>query len=204
MPIGTRAQICEATLLRSYIWDDIKITRLKQNIRAQNDIWFSEFLLRIGDRTENTFQNEYVHLPDDIMLEYNDDKSIDTLIDHVFPDLAANSTSINYMRDRAILSTRNKHVDSLNARMIGKFPGKEKIYYSHVSVDDDSTNNYHLDFLNSITPKCLPPLRLRRTVLSYSFEIWILITDFANGTWLVVKAFEDNAIYCRIINEQHG
>jgi len=88
--------------------------------------------------------------------------------------------------------------------MIAKFPGKEKIYYSHVSVDDDSTNNYPLDFLNSITLKGLPPLRLRRTVLSYSFEIWILIMDFANGTWLVVKAFEDNAIYCRIINEQHG
>ena len=64
-------------------------------------------------------------LPDDIMLEYNDDKSIDTLIDHAFPNLAANSTSVNYMHDRAIISTRNEYVDSLNARMIGKFPGKK-------------------------------------------------------------------------------
>ena len=48
---GTRAQICDATLLRSYIWDDIKIIRLKQNMRAQNDVWFSQFLLRIGDGT---------------------------------------------------------------------------------------------------------------------------------------------------------
>ena len=59
------------------------------------------------------------------MLEYNDDKSIDMLIDHVFPNLAANSTSVNYMHDRAIISTRNEYVDSLNARMIGKFPGKK-------------------------------------------------------------------------------
>ena len=35
VPRGTRAQICDATLLRSYIWDDIKIIRLKQNMRAQ-------------------------------------------------------------------------------------------------------------------------------------------------------------------------
>jgi len=35
---GTRAQICDATLLQSYIWDDIKIIRLKQNMRAQNDV----------------------------------------------------------------------------------------------------------------------------------------------------------------------
>ena len=48
---GTRAQICDATLLQSYIWDDIKIIRLKQNMRAQNDIWFSQFLLRISDGT---------------------------------------------------------------------------------------------------------------------------------------------------------
>jgi len=125
-------------------------------MRAQIDVWFSEFLLRVGEGTEKIFQNDYVQLPDDIMLEYTDEQSINTLIDHVFPDLAANSISVCYMRERAILSTRNEHVDSLNAMMIAKFPGKEKIYYSHDSVDDDSTNNYPLDFLNSITPNGLP------------------------------------------------
>ena len=90
-------------------------------MRAQNDVWFSQFLLRIGDGTEKTFPNDYVDLPDDIMLEYNDDQSIDTLIDHVFPDLAKNCTSVSYMRERAILSTRNEYVDSLNAMMIEKF-----------------------------------------------------------------------------------
>ena len=73
VPRGTRAQICDAILLQSYIWDDIKIIRLKQNMRAQNDVWFSQFLLRIGDGTEKTFPIDYVDLPNDIMLEYNDD-----------------------------------------------------------------------------------------------------------------------------------
>ena len=45
--------------------------------------------------------------------------------------------------------------------MIGKFPGNEKIYYSHDFVDDDSTNNNPLDFLNSITPNGLPPHELK-------------------------------------------
>ena len=35
VPRGTRAQICDPTLLQSYIWDDIKIIRLKQNMRAR-------------------------------------------------------------------------------------------------------------------------------------------------------------------------
>ena len=38
VPRGTRAQIFDATLLQSYIWDDIKIIRLKQNMMTQNDV----------------------------------------------------------------------------------------------------------------------------------------------------------------------
>jgi len=82
------------------------------------------------------------------------------------------------MRDRAILSTRNEHVDGLNARMIDIFSGKEKVFYSHDSVDDDSNNNYPLDFLNSITPNGLPPheLRIKKIVRLFSCEILTLTT----------------------------
>ena len=74
------------------------------------------------------------------------------------------------MRERAILLTRNDHVDGLNASMIDMFIGKEKVFYSHDSVDDDSNNNYPLDFLNSITPNGLPPheLRIKKIVRLFS------------------------------------
>jgi len=90
-----------------------------------------------------------------------EDDSIDILIDQVFPNLVANCTSASYMSERAILSTRNEHVDAVNALMIDRFPGKQKIFYSFDSVDDDSRNNYPLDFLNSITPNGLPPHELK-------------------------------------------
>jgi len=204
VPRGTRAQICDATLLRSYIWDNIKIVRLKQNMRAQNDVWFSQFLLRIGDGTEKTFSNDYVDLPDDIMLEYNDNQSIDTLIDHVFSDLANNCTSVSYMRERAILSTRNEYVDSL--MMIAKFPGEEKVYYSHDSIDDDSTNNYPLDFLNSIIPNGLPPheLKIKKNCPVILLRNLDPHNGLCNGTRLIVKALEDNVIDCEIVNGQHA
>ena len=130
-------------------------------MRAQSDIWFSEFLLRIGNGTEESFANDYVQLPDDILIEYESDQSIHMLIDRVFPALESKWTSLAYMHECAILSTRNEHVDSLNALMIDKFPSKEKVYYSHDSIDDDSHNNYPLDFLNSITPNGLPPHELK-------------------------------------------
>ncbi|CAD6218279.1 unnamed protein product [Miscanthus lutarioriparius] len=83
----------------------------------------------------------------------------------VFPKLEANCTSTNYMRERAILSTPNEHVDAVNAIMIKRFPGNEKVYYSFDSTDDDTRNNYRLDFLNSITPNGLPPHELKKVWL---------------------------------------
>jgi hypothetical protein len=79
----------------------------------------------------------------------------------VFPDLIGKCTSLKYMREWAILSTRNEYVDAMNDRMIKQFPGDEHVYFSHDTVDDDTTNTYLLDFLNSITPNGLPPHILR-------------------------------------------
>lgn len=203
---GMRAQITDATLQRSYIWDSIWKIRLKQNMRAQNDKWYSDFLLRIGNGTEETFSNDYVQLPDDILIEYESDKSFSTLIDCVFPDLTVNYMHSSYMRERAILSTRNEHVDGLNARMIDMFPGKEKVYYSHDSVDDDSNNHYSLDFLNSITPNRLPPheLRVKKNCPIILLRNLDPHNGLCNGTRLVVRAFEENAIDAEIVNGQHA
>ena len=60
------------------------------------------------------------------------------------------------MSIHAILSTKNEHVDKLNAMMIDNFPGEAMVFHSFDSVDDDSHNHYPIDFLNSITPNGLP------------------------------------------------
>ncbi|EAZ43848.1 hypothetical protein OsJ_28464 [Oryza sativa Japonica Group] len=133
-------------------------------MRAQSDPWFSEYLLRIGNGTENTIRDDYVRLPDEIVIPYGDSEdSVNTLIEYVFPSLndERNTTSTEYMSTRTILSTKNDFVDKLNTNMIDRFPIKEKIYHSFDSVDDDSQNNYPLDFLNTITPNSLPPHELK-------------------------------------------
>jgi hypothetical protein len=53
----------DSTLLRSYIWKDIHNISLTRNMRAMFDPWFSEYLLRMGNDTENMFAGDYVHLP---------------------------------------------------------------------------------------------------------------------------------------------
>lgn len=132
---GTRAQITDATLQRSYLWDSIRKIRLIRNMRAQSDKWFSEYLLRIGNGTEETIGSEYVRLSEGIVIGYTDtEDSINKLIIDVFPSLEENARSIAYMSTRAILSTKNQHVDQLNAKMIDKFPGNGKVIALTVSM----------------------------------------------------------------------
>ena len=135
-----------------------------------------------------------------------EDDSIDILIDQVFPNLVANCTSASYMRERAILSTRNEHVDAVNALMIDRFSGKQKIFYSFDSVDDDSRNNYPLDFLNSITPNWLPPheLKVKKNcpiILLHNLDPH---NGLCNGTRLVVRGFQNNSIDAEVVNGQHA
>ncbi|GKA91510.1 ATP-dependent DNA helicase PIF1-like protein [Tanacetum coccineum] len=51
---GTRAQIVDSSLRMSPLWTIIKKMRLTINMRARTDPWFSNFLLRVGDRVEET------------------------------------------------------------------------------------------------------------------------------------------------------
>jgi ATP-dependent DNA helicase PIF1 len=117
-------------------------------MRAQSDSWFATYLLRIGNGTEETNADDYVILPDDILIKSpSEEICIDMLIDCVFLDLEKNYRSASYMRERAILSTRNEHVDVVNANMIDKFPGDKHVYYSFDEVEDDPQNNYPLSTL---------------------------------------------------------
>jgi ATP-dependent DNA helicase PIF1 len=126
-------------------------------MRAQSDPWFSEYLLRIGNGTEETIGDDYVRLLDEIVIGYTDTEvAVNKLIQDIFPSLEEHATSATYMSSRAILSTKNEYVDKLNAMMIERFSGEEKIYHSFDTVVDDPSNHFPIDFLNSITPNGLP------------------------------------------------
>ncbi|XP_002449443.2 uncharacterized protein LOC8071841 [Sorghum bicolor] len=204
---GTRAQVTDATLQRSYLWDKIRKIRLSRNMRAQSDPWFSEYLLRIGNGTEETIGDDYVRLPDDIVIGYTDTEvAVNQLIQDVFPSLEEHATSAAYMSSRAILSTKNDHVDRLNAMMIERFPGDEKVYHSFDTVVDDPQNHFPIDFLNSITPNGLPPQELK---LKINCPVILLRNldpnnGLCNGTRLMVRALQDNAIDAEIVAGQHA
>jgi ATP-dependent DNA helicase PIF1 len=49
---GSRVQIVGASLRRSYLWESMRHLKLVSNMRAQSDLWFADYLLRIGGGTE--------------------------------------------------------------------------------------------------------------------------------------------------------
>jgi ATP-dependent DNA helicase PIF1 len=132
------------------------------------------------------------------MIGYTDDNedSINTFIQHVLPSLKENARSAEYMSTRAILLAKKEHVDQLNTKTIAMFPGEKKVYRNFDSDDDDSRNNYPIEFLNSITPNGLPPHVL---IVKINCPIILLRNldpnnGLCNGTRLMVRAFQDNAI----------
>jgi hypothetical protein len=206
VPRGTRAQIMDATLLRSYIWKDVRKICLTRNMRVQSDPWFSDYLLRVGNGTKDTFAGDYIHLHKDIVIEYKDKHSIDRLIDCVFPDLNKNAYSTQYMCECGILCMRNDYVDEINPRMIDTFLGKATVLYSFDLVDDDERNNYLQDFLNSITPNGLPLHELRIKINCPLILLHNLDprSGLCNGTLLVVRAVDKHILDVEIINGTHA
>jgi ATP-dependent DNA helicase PIF1 len=90
--------------------------------------------------------------------------------------------------------------------MISRFPGEERLYHSFDSIEDDLQNNYTIDFLNSITPNGLPPhvLKLKANCLVILLRNLDPHNGLCNGTRLMIRAFQDNAIDAEIVGGQHA
>ena len=63
---GTRGQIIDAALRSSYLWKGMRQLRLVSNMRAHNDPWFADYLLRVGNGTEEADEEGNIRLPEDI------------------------------------------------------------------------------------------------------------------------------------------
>uniref|UniRef100_A0A453QHI5 ATP-dependent DNA helicase n=1 Tax=Aegilops tauschii subsp. strangulata TaxID=200361 RepID=A0A453QHI5_AEGTS len=202
---GTRAQIVDASLRRSELWNCMHQLKLVRNMRAPNDPWFTEYLLRVGNGTEETNDDGEILLPTSICVPNKaDDNGLDRLIDSIYQP--ASLKDPKYITSRAILSTRNDCVDKINLKMIDRFQGEEMVYHSFDSVEDDPHNYYPPKFLNTLTPNGLPPHMLK---LKINCPIILLrnidpANGLCNGTRLLVRGFQKNAIDAEIVVGQHS
>ncbi|ONM24733.1 hypothetical protein ZEAMMB73_Zm00001d006695 [Zea mays] len=204
---GSRAQIVAASLRSSYLWESMCHLKLVQNMRAQSDPWFAEYLLRVGGGTEEANNDGDIRLPDEVCVPYTgNDRDLDRLIDDIYPNLNENMSNTSYITSRAILSTRNDWVDMINMRMIDRFQGEQMMYHSFDTAVDDPNNYYPSEFLNTLTPNGLPPHVLK---LKVGCPIMLLrnidpANGLCNGTRLVVRGFQKNSIDAEIVLGQYA
>lgn len=176
-------------------------------MRAQNDPWFAEYLLRIGGGSEEVNNEGDVELPKGLCVPYTrQDQDLDDLIDFVFPDLEDNKSDSSYVTSRAILSTKNDCVDKINMKMINNFNGDEMLYHSFDTAIDDPNNYYPAEFLNTLTLNGLPPhiLKLKRNCPVILLRNIDPANGLYNGTRLVVRNFQKNVIDAEIVLGQHA
>ncbi|GKD88371.1 ATP-dependent DNA helicase PIF1-like protein [Tanacetum coccineum] len=166
-----------------------------------------DFLLRVGNGDEELVDENYIRIPDDMTIPYNDmARSKEELINAIFPSLQVNGNSSDYIISREILSTKNEHVDELNEKLIDRFRGDEKIYYSFDAAQDDKNNLYPMEFLNSLNVSGLPPHVLRLKIRCPIILLRNLDPSdgLCNGTRLICRKFEPNLIDAEIAVGQHA
>jgi ATP-dependent DNA helicase PIF1 len=170
-------------------------------MRAHSDPWFAEYLLHVGGGTEEANNDGDVRLPDEICVPYTgDDRDLDRLIDDIYPNWNENMSNTRNIASRAILTTRNDWVDTINMRMIGRFQGEKMMYHSFDTAVDDPNNYYPSEFLNTLTPNELPLHILKHKV---GCPIMLLRNiDPANGlcndTRLVVRGFQKTVLMLKL------
>ena len=110
------------------------------------------------------------------------------------------------MVDRALLTPINEDVDKLNEKIITQFPGEEQKLYLFDEVEDDTQHLYQQDFLNSISPRGLPPhiLRLKKGAPIMLLRNIDPKVGLCNGTRLLCRGCFNNVIDAEILTGQYA
>ncbi|XP_056688170.1 uncharacterized protein [Spinacia oleracea] len=198
---GTKAQMIDVSFVKSPMWRHIRILRLRENMRSRDDNGFANFLLSVGNGNEPTVSDQMIRLPTGMIIPTVADSSIEALIDQVFPSLSEHVGDGNFIVERAIIRPLNEDADRINNKVVEKFLGEGKTYYSFDSVPEDKRNLYQQEFLNSISASGLPPHAL---TLKPGVPLMLLRNidpkhGLCNGTRFLCHSLKDNFIDAEIL-----
>jgi hypothetical protein len=117
IPKGSREQILDATITRSYLWNDMNVIHLHQNMRLRDDHdtdAFAVWLLKVG-RGENCDEDNEVEIPQDIC-----SRDTESLMNSVYPDIDSSPPPPPDYLNRIILAPRNSDVNDINENLLDR------------------------------------------------------------------------------------
>lgn len=205
---GSREDIVGACLQRSTLWEHIEILRLTQNMRLRNDpssADFAQWLLDVG-HGRNSDDDGKVKLPASMKIA-----NIDALMDFIYPDIETTPPPPpEYFAKRSILSARNTDVDEINAQILARMSGVERVYVSADSVLDtngteDPDTDIPPEFLRSIQSSELPPgeLHVKPGCPLILLRNLTPARGLCNGTRMVLIRSSDRVLEVKILGGMH-
>ncbi|XP_060866092.1 uncharacterized protein LOC132941883 [Metopolophium dirhodum] len=201
IPKGTRADVINACLKSSPIWNYVEKLYLQTNMRVYlcgGDDIFPAQLLKIGNGTlEN--ENGYISVDHTIGRVVN---NVEELISSVYPDIFnLSNKSYQWLCERAIISPRNVTAEEINDIILLKFDGhsRECLSIDTVTSTDDAIH-YPQEFLNSLSPSGFPPHKLKLKIGAPITLLRILQPpNLCNDTQLQIKSLRNNIIEAVIL-----
>ena len=171
--------------------------------RTPESVEHAKWLLDIG-AGNNLDATETVQLPEEMCLN---DRTIESLINSVYPGIEHGDKSAEYFLDHTILACKNDEVDEINKAVLAKFPGIEHTLLSADSVQtqDGAVNDYQpypTEYLNSLTASGLP---LAKLTLKPGCPIMLLrnldpARGLCNGTRMILNQIQPRVLDCTVIS----
>ncbi|CAN0903847.1 ATP-dependent DNA helicase PIF1 [Linum grandiflorum] len=190
---GTRGDNIEASLTRSYLWNNCTLLQLHTNMRVTpsgletttlfDGMQFPDWLLAVGDGRGSPHP-------------------IKELINRVYPDLLNNYHNVAYIRSRAIVAPTNDVVTEINNYILEKLPGQEHIYLSSDTLTSPGTDQtaleieYPTEFLNGLSYNGMPEHQIRFKQYSIVMLLRNLnpAAGICNGTRILITHLDTNVI----------
>lgn len=207
---GTPEDILDASIFRSYLWQNIEVLSLTQNMRLDvgpEETEFGSWLLGIGKGAHND-EDDNISLPADMVT-----RNTDALIDFIFPGINGPTPPPSYFLERTILAARNGDVDGLNDDILARMTGEQRTFISadkittEAGADDLQVNDaMPPEYLRSLDASGLAPGEL---FLKAGCPI-ILLRNLApsaglcNGTRLVVRRMSARVLEAEILGGEHN
>ena len=164
IPKGSRAEIVNACLRTSYLWNNITVLKLRTNMRLQHspeDADFSRWLLDVGHGCDIDDEQKILIPPS--MVTFDEDELINKIYEGI-EDIRLTPPPLDYFLDHAILAPRNVDVRDTNEKILQKMNGREIVYHSADTLEDEGNgapDDVPQEFLRTLDPSSLPLAELK-------------------------------------------
>ena len=222
IPNANRAEIVNASLNKSYLWQYIKVMHLTENMRVKlsgdpNAVEFDEFTLNLGDGDVEAINGtDLIEIPEEMCLNIepntkdgpnNEKDAMKKLSDFVYPNLKKNFSKFGWMKGRAILAPTNIQVNQINDLLTDILPGVPVVLSSSDSlIDPNDFQRFNIEYLNSLAPNGLPNHRL---FLKHGMPLMLMRNlnpklGLCNGTRLIFnRVLNKHLLDCTIVGGEH-